>query len=119
MQSLKYSGVLLSVALILSLGALAKDFNSGNFELSDSATIGSTVLPPGHYKAEWSGPSNAAKVSIFKNGKTVATATASIKELPSKAPYDAVTMNDSSDNTKRVDEIDFNHRSEALVFSGM
>lgn len=119
MQFLKYCGVLLCVALMLSLGAFAKEFNSGKFDLANTAKIGSTVLPPGHYKAEWNGPSNAVKVSILKNGKTVATANAKIKELPSKASYDAVTVKNSSNNTNRVDEIDFNNHTEALVFPGM
>jgi hypothetical protein len=104
---------------MLSLGVFAKDFNSGTFDLADSAKIGSTVVPPGHYKAEWNGPSNAVKVSILKNGKTVAIANAKIKELPTKASSDAVTVRNENDNTKRVDEIDFNHHREALVFPGM
>jgi hypothetical protein len=119
MQSLKYFGALLCVALMLSLGTFAKDISSGKFDLANPSKIGSTVLPPGHYKAEWSGPSNAVKVSILKNGKTVATAHAKIKELPSKAPYDAVTVKNSRNNTNRVDEIDFNNHTEALVFPGM
>ncbi len=119
MQSLKYLSALLCAALMLSLGAFAKDLNSGKFDLTDNTKIGSTVLPPGHYKAEWSGPSNAVKVSILKNGKTVATANAKIKELPTKASSDAVTVRNENKNTKRLDEIDFNQHTEALVFPGM
>ena len=39
-------------------------------------------------------------------------------ELPSKAPYGAVTMRIHHNNTNQVDEIDFNNRTEALVVAG-
>jgi len=119
MQSIKYLGLLVSIALFLSLGAFAKDVNSGSFDLGESAKVGSTVLPPGHYKAEWTGPEKAVKVSILRDGKTVATTEGSIKELPSKAENTSVTIKTLPDNSSRVDEIDFNHRTEALLLSGM
>jgi len=119
MQSLKYLGVLVPIALFLSLGAFAKNVNSGSFDLEQPAKVGSTVLQPGHYKAEWTGPESAVKVSILQNGKTVATAEGSIKELPSKAQQDSVTIKTLPDNSSLVDEIDFNNRTQALLLSGM
>jgi hypothetical protein len=119
MQSLKYVGLLVSIALMLSLGAFAKNLNSGSFDLQQTAKVGGTVLQPGHYKAEWTGPESAVKVSILRNGKTVATTEGSIKELPSRAPNDSVTIKTLPDNSTRVDEIDFNNRTEALLLSGM
>jgi hypothetical protein len=119
MQSLKYLGLLVSIALFLSLGAFAKNVNSGSFDLEQTAKVGSTVLQPGHYKAEWTGPETAVKVSILQNGKTVATTGGSIKKLPSKAQNDSVTIKTLPDNSTRVDEIDFNNRTEALLLSGI
>jgi len=119
MQSLKSLGLVVSIALLLSLGAFAKNENSGSFDLEQPAKVGSTVLQPGHYKAEWTGPENAVKVSILRNGKTVATAEGSIKELPSKSQQDSVTLKTLPDNSTLVDEIDFNNRTEALQLSGM
>jgi hypothetical protein len=58
------------------------------------------------------------KINILQHGKTVATADGAVKQLPAKSPYSAVTMKDQPDNTKKVDEIDFNNRSEALVIHG-
>jgi hypothetical protein len=115
MQFWKYLGVLMALSFMLSLAGFAKDkdMNSGQFDLDQTAKIGSTMLQPGHYKAEWSGPANAANVQILQNGKTVATTKGTVKELPQKAPYDAVTVNSQ---THRVDEIDFSHRAEALIF---
>lgn len=119
MHSLKYLGLVVSIALFLSLGAFAKNANSGSFNLDETAKVGSTVLPPGHYKAEWTGPESAVKVSILRDGKTVATTEGSIKKLPSKPQQDSVTIKTLPDNSALVDEIDFNNRTEALVLSGM
>lgn len=111
----KYLGSFIAVGLILCAGSFAKDINSGKFDLAQKARIGSTMLEPGHYKAEWAGPTNDLTVSILQKGKTMATTRASIKELPSRADEDSVTI----DSVKqRVDEIDFSNRTEALVFSG-
>ncbi len=106
------------VTLALSVGAFAKDNHSGNFKLFETTRVGSTDLEPGDYKADWSGPADAVKISIVKNGKTVATANGQIKNLQQPSPYDAVTTKMLQDNTKAVDEIDFNNRSEALVLGG-
>jgi hypothetical protein len=119
MRALKYLASLAAFALILSAASFARDnSNSGNFNLDQPAKIGSTVLQPGHYKAEWNGPKDAVKVNILQHGKTIATAEGRIKELPTKSPYDAVSTKQAN-NSQRVDEIDFNNRSEALVLRGM
>jgi hypothetical protein len=119
MRSLKYLASFTAAALLLCTAAFAKDFNSGSFDLPEAAHVGSTVLQPGHYKAEWTGPQTDLKVSIMQHGKVVATSDASIKQLPTKSANDAVTLGNAQDNTKRLDEIDFNNRSEALLLSGM
>jgi len=119
MQSIRFFAVFSVVALALSLPAFAKDTNTGSFDLAQTAHVGSTVLQPGHYKAEWTGPNTALHVTIEHNGKTVATAQGHLKQLASKAPYDAVTVRTLKNNTTRVDEIDFNNRTEALVLAGL
>ena len=67
MRSLKYLALTAAAALIFSVGAFAKDFHSGSFDLDHTARIGSTVLAPGHYKAEWTGPNDALQVSIVQH----------------------------------------------------
>jgi len=104
--------------LVLSAGAFAKDNHSGNFTLSESAKVGTTELQPGDYKAEWSGPADNLQVSIIQHGQTVATTQGHIKTLDQPSPYSAVTESTLADQTKRVDEIDFNHSKEALVVGG-
>jgi hypothetical protein len=119
MRFIKYFASIAAIALVLSLGAFAKDHDSGQFDLPQAARIGSTTLQPGHYKAEWTGPNNALQVSIIQNGKTVATTQGQLKELPSKAPADAVTLRTVDNNAQQVEEIDFNNHTQALDLSGM
>jgi len=111
----KCVGSCIAVGFILRTGAFAKDPNSGKFNLVQKARIGSTMLEPGHYKAAWTGSNDALTVSILQKGKTMATTRASLKQLPSKAADDSVTIHNRN---QRVDEIDFSNRREALVFSG-
>ena len=115
MRFAKYLGSFIASGSILCAGAFAKDTNSGSFNLVQEARVGSTILGPGHYKAEWTGPNNELTVSVLQKGKTIATTRASLKELPRKSPNDSVTINS---NKQRVDEIDFSNRTEALIFSG-
>lgn len=118
MQPMKYLASVAALAIAFSLGAFAKTSNSGSFDLTDAARIGSTVLYPGHYKAEWTGSDTALQISILQHGKTVATAKGHLKELSSKAPYTAVSTRARKDNSRQVNEIDFNNRTDALVIAG-
>jgi hypothetical protein len=119
MRLMKYLVSFTVVAIVLSLGAFAKDRDSGSFDLGQTARVGTAVLQPGHYKVEWTGPNNALHISIVQNGKTVATTQGQLKELPAKAPYDAIDIKAEPDNSHRVEEIDFNNRTEALQFTRM
>jgi len=119
MKPMKYLASIAALALAFSLSAFARTSNSGSFDLTDSARIGTTVLQPGHYKAEWTGSDTALQVSILQNGKTVATVQGQLKELPSKSPYTSVSTNVGNHHSPQVNEIDFGNRTDALVFAGM
>ena len=86
MRSIHYLVSLAALLLIFSVGTFAKDSNSGKFDLMQPARIGSMVLPPGHYTAEWSGSNNALNITIVNHGKTVATAHGHLKEMPNRSP---------------------------------
>ena len=118
MKFVQYFASFAILTLVLSAGAFAKDDHSGNFTLFETVRVGSTELEPGRYKAEWTGSANEVKIEILQNGKTVATAEGTLKDLGKPSPYDAVTTKTLQDNTKALDEIDFNKRSEALVLAG-
>jgi len=113
--SLASSAVL---SLVLSAGVFAKDTHSGKFTLSEPAKVGTTELQAGDYKAEWSGPADNLQVSIIQRGQTVATTQGHIKNLDRPAPYSAVSEHTLADQTKTVDEIEFDHSKEALVVGG-
>lgn len=120
MKYMKYMGLLATLAFAFSLTAFAKDAKSGNFTLDSPMQVGSTQLAPGQYKAVWSGPANAVKVVIMQHGKTVATTEGQIKDLQQPSPYSAVMVKPAANNSNQnaISEIDFNHRTEALVLSG-
>lgn len=118
MKFAKHLSALALVTLVLAVGAFAKDDHSGNFTLSETVRVGSTELGPGQYKAQWTGTANDVKIEILKYGKTVATTQGTIKNLGQPSPYDAVTTKTLQDNSKAVDEIDFNNKSNALVLAG-
>ncbi|MGA8340734.1 MAG: hypothetical protein WB781_02245 [Candidatus Sulfotelmatobacter sp.] len=118
---MKFGASLASFAvflLILSASAFAKASHSGKFTLSEPAKVGTTQLKPGDYKAEWSGPANNLQVSIIQHGQTVATTQGHLKNLQEPAPYSSVTERTLADQTKKVDEIDFNNSKEALMVGG-
>jgi hypothetical protein len=117
MQSMKYLALLSAVVVLLSVGAFAKNTNSGSFDLTQPARVGTTELSPGHYKAEWLGPNGDVHITIVKNGKEVADVQGRIKRLPSPAPYSAVTLRTMDDQRQRIEEIDFGSSPYALVLS--
>ena len=117
MRSLKYVALTAAAALIFSIGAFAKNSHSASFDLGQTATVGSTLLQPGHYKAEWNGPDNALQISIVQHGQTIATTQGRMKTLPSKSANTAVQIRNDSSHQK-IDEIDFANHTEALVLSG-
>jgi hypothetical protein len=117
MKALARLTSLATLSVALSTVTFAASKNQGNFTLPDTVRIGSTELRAGEYKAEWQEEAGGGvKVEILQNGKTVATAEGKLKDLPSPAPYSAVVTKSLSDNAKEIDEIDFNKRSQALVF---
>lgn len=114
MKSLKFGALALVAAVVLSMGAFAKDKNEGKFTLADSAQIGSTQLKPGDYKAEWEGTGSDVQVKILQGKNVVATTSA--KLVDKQDASDSVTLGGTNSATKTVDEIDFGHFHKALVF---
>ena len=117
MKALARLTSLATLTVALTTATFAASKNQGNFTLFDPARVGSTELRAGDYKAQWQEESGGAvKVEILQNGKTVATAEGKLKDLPGPAPYSAVVTKSLTDNSKEIDEIDFNKRNQALVF---
>ena len=113
MKSLKFGALALAAAVVLSMGAFAKDKNEGKFTLTNPAQIGSTQLKPGDYKAVWEGTGSDVQVKILQGKDVVATTSAKLVDKQNTS--DSVTLG-GADNVKTVDEIDFARAKKALVF---
>lgn len=117
MRTTGFLAFLCAFALSLSTLAFAKAKNEGSFDLAQAASFGSVLLQPGHYKAEWTGTNGTVAVSLIRNGKTVATTKAELKELARPAANSAVTLQSTPSHNERIEEIQFNNRKEALFLS--
>jgi hypothetical protein len=107
--------VLSTLTLLFPLGALARD-NKHSVDIIDSVQVGSTQLKPGNYKVEWQGTGPVVQVSFERNGATVVTLPATLKTNDHQVTQDAVETKGSSADEKVLEEIDFGHQKEALVF---
>lgn len=116
MKSAKYLFLLAGIAMLLPLGAFAKDSNEGKFTISEPVQVGSTQLKPGDYKVQWDGTGSAVSVKIFQGKKTVATTSGKLVNHDQAAPYNAVVLK-KANSGKAIDEIDFGNRKEALVLT--
>lgn len=118
MKTTKYLFLLAGIAMLLPLGAFAKNNNNneGTFTVAEPVQVGSTQLKPGDYKVQWEGSGDAVQVKILQGKKTVATTSGKVVNHDQAAPYNAVILRGAT-NTKSINEIDFGKRKEALVLT--
>lgn len=116
MKAVRFVAIAALLASGLSLSAFAKDKNEAKFTLNDTATVGSTQLKPGDYKAEWEGTAPNVQVKILKGKDVVATTAAKLEENKATLGADAVTLGPGNGSVKSLDEIDFSHGKQSLVF---
>lgn len=117
MKFAKYFSLVATVTMLLSLSSFAAEKHDGKFTLTEPAQVGSTQLPAGDYKAQWSGTGQDVQVQIIQHGKTLVTVPGKLVDNKEAAQYNSVTVKPGSRNVKTVDEIDFANRKEALVLS--
>ncbi|MGA8540904.1 MAG: hypothetical protein WB566_15480 [Terriglobales bacterium] len=116
MKHFKYIALLSTLALLFPLAALARDKNEHSVDVSDRVQVGSTQLNPGKYKVEWQGTGPQVEVTFLRNGETVATVPGTLKMNDNQVTMDAVVIGTANSNVKTLQEIDFGHQKEALVF---
>lgn len=121
MKSLKYLALLSTLALLTPISALARNKNEHSVSIPDAVQVGSTHLQAGTYKVKWDGSGPQVQVSFMQNGKTVATAPGTLKTNDTAVVQDDVIVEPANGSNKNLQEIDFGHQQEALVFahSGM
>src|SRR5215470_10999181 len=119
MKYSKYFAVIAVFCLITTAGLFAdsKSKDSGNINLSNPIQVGSTQVAPGDYKVEWTGTGDNVQVNILKGKNVVATTEGKVVELPKKAENSSVTTRALDNNTRALMEIQFDNRTESLVFN--
>lgn len=117
MRNVKYLCLLLAAFLVLPLVALAGESHEHSVNIADSVQVGNTHLKAGTYKVEWNEPGPKVEVNFLKNGKEVATAPATFKTHDRQITEDDFQIHKTSSNVKVLDEIDFAHGHDALVFT--
>jgi hypothetical protein len=115
MKFAKCFSLVAAITVLLSLSALAADKHEGNFTLTETAQVGSTQLPAGDYKAQWSGTGQDVQVQILQHGKTMATVPGKLVENKEASAYNSVTLKPVDGNVKTIDEIDFAKRKEVVL----
>ena len=116
MTYVKYLALLATLTLLFPLWALAKDKNQHSVSILDSVQVGTTQLKPGTYKVEWQETGPVVDVRFVQDGRTVATAPGTLKMNDPQVTQDDVVIDLTSANKKLLEEIDFGHQKEALVF---
>ena len=113
MKHLKYLSLLSTFAILFSFNAFAKDKNQRSVNLPDAVVIAGTHLAAGDYKVNWEGAGPAVQVNFLKDGKVVATAPATLRTNDNTAAQGGIVIGETSHS---LQEIDFSHQKEALVF---
>jgi hypothetical protein len=112
---MQYLVVLSTLALLFPLGALARD-NAHSVQIYDVVQIAGTQLKPGNYRVEWQGTGPVVEVTFQQNRKTVVTVQATLRTNDDQVTQDAIRIEATSAGTSKLEEIDFGHQKEALVF---
>jgi hypothetical protein len=103
--------IVLSAILLVSVFAVAE---TGNIVLRDKVTVNGKQLAAGEYKVKWEG-NGTVEATILQGKKPVATAKATVKELPAAANTDAVIYRVNND-TRTLAEVHFGGKKTSLVF---
>jgi hypothetical protein len=92
------------MAVILITAAFAAN-NKGSFQVAEDVTVNGQQLPAGDYKVKWEGTGPDVELSILKNNKVVATATARVIELQRPEKNDSVVISNNDDGSGSLSAI--------------
>ncbi len=116
MKCAKYTALLSALLLLLPLSVWARAKNQHSLKIRDSVQVGATQLKPGTYEVEWQEAGPVVHVEFVKNGKTMATASGTLKMNDAQVSEDDIVVQSTSDHRKVLKEIDFQRQKEALIF---
>ena len=100
--------MMIGAALALAIPAFAGgSVHKGNVAFADPVQINGKQIPAGEYRVTWEGDGPSVNLHILRNGKEVASAPATVKQLDSKAPGDAAESRSSSGGSRELTAIRF------------
>lgn len=102
----------LAVFLLLSFAAFARTKDSGSFNLTSPAKIGTTQLAPGDYQVRWNGTGNNVQMNVLQHDKSVATMQAKLVQSSKPSLYNSVQTDTKTDQIQRID---FSGQKDALI----
>src|SRR5262245_8393359 len=107
--------LLLGLALLSTTVAFAA--NKGSLVVvGDAVTVNGHQLAPGAYQLKWDGTGSTVELSIFSNGKLVATVPAHVLQRDKGSPYDAYDMHKNNDGTLSLTQVKFGGKKYTLAF---
>ena len=120
MKAVRLLAVGAAFALVFPLASLASTKSSQEqkqkVSVMDRVELAGKTLNPGNYQVEWQGNGPAVNVKFLQDGKTLLTAPARLAQLKTPAPYSAVVETTQKNGAKTIQEIEWNHKREALTF---
>ena len=116
MKYVKHLALLSTLTLLFPLSVWARDKNQHSVDIPDSVQIGTAQLKAGSYKVEWQEAGPLVHVEFVQDGKIVATASGKLEMNDQQVTQDDVQIHTTSDHRNVLDEIDFGHQKEALIF---
>jgi len=117
MKHLNFLALLSTLTLLFPLFALARDKNQHSVNIPGTVRVGRTQLKAGSYKIKWEETGPTIQVRFLKDGKTLATAPATLQTNDKQVTQNDVVVDKTSANTNALKEIDLSHQKEALVFA--
>jgi hypothetical protein len=116
MKYLQHAALLSVAALMFPALALARNKNEHTVNIPNPVVVAHKQLNPGTYKVEWKGTGPHVQVSFLQQGKVVTTAPGTLKTNDRQATEDDIITRKSASNKQMLEEIDFGHDKEAVIF---
>ena len=114
MRVLRMMALLFAGSFLLSTTAWAAKTNKKTMHLYENAKVKNTVLHPGDYKVEWSGPGPNVRLNIVHDGATVATVPAKVVAENTAHGQDGYVLKSTKSGGKTIEEIFFSGKKYDL-----
>lgn len=115
MKVLRTLAILFAGSSLLPIATLAAvKTTKKTMHLYEDAQIKGTLLRPGDYKVEWSGPGPNVRLNIVQDGATVATAPARVVTEDTPHDHDGYVLKSAKNGSKSIEEIFFSGKKYDL-----